>query len=107
MDGSGRPRRETHNSHRDAFAERALRNIGEDRAGHSGLMPADLITFALFSVSSAMSFPKSAGEPVTLAATGTQCSLSGAMSSPQRRSRDWQAIERDGGAAQDTIAFVA
>ena len=30
---------------------------------HSGLMPADLITLAHFSVSSAMSLPKSAGEP--------------------------------------------
>src|SRR5262249_30535217 len=30
---------------------------------HSGLMPADLITLAHLSVSSAMSLPKSAGEP--------------------------------------------
>ena len=30
---------------------------------YSGLMPANLITFAHFSVSSAMSLPKSAGEP--------------------------------------------
>jgi hypothetical protein len=32
---------------------------------HSGLMPADLITLAYFSVSSAISFPKSAGEPAS------------------------------------------
>src|SRR5580704_3884915 len=32
-------------------------------ADHSGLMPADLITLAHFSVSSTMSLPKSAGEP--------------------------------------------
>jgi hypothetical protein len=30
---------------------------------HSGLMPANLITVAHFSVSAAMSLPKSAGEP--------------------------------------------
>src|SRR5262249_50036132 len=36
----------------------------ETSAGdHSGLIPADLITLAHFSVSSAMSLPKSAGEP--------------------------------------------
>src|SRR6266446_3221448 len=33
--------------------------------GHSGLMPANLITLAHFSVSSAMSLPKSAGEPAS------------------------------------------
>ena len=32
---------------------------------HSGLMPANLITLAHFSVSSAMSLPKSAGEPAS------------------------------------------
>src|SRR5262245_3800257 len=37
--------------------------FGRDRADHSGFMPANLITLAHFSVSSAMSFPKSAGEP--------------------------------------------
>src|SRR5262245_2969770 len=40
------------------FAERQLWNIG---AVHSGLMPANLITLAHFSVSFAMNFPKSAG----------------------------------------------
>ena len=40
-----------------------LLNVGlED---HSGLMPANLITFAHFSVSSVMSFPKSWGEPAS------------------------------------------
>src|SRR4029453_4196321 len=43
------------------------RNVMEysagDRADHSALMPADLITLAHFSVSSAMSLPKSAGVP--------------------------------------------
>src|SRR5256885_2983658 len=33
--------------------------------GHSGLMPANLITLPHFSVSSAMSLPKSAGEPAS------------------------------------------
>ena len=32
-------------------------------AGHSALMPANLTTLAHFSVSSAISFPKSAGDP--------------------------------------------
>ena len=45
------------------FAERPLRNIGRARADHSGLMPANLTTLPHFSVSSAMSLPKSAGEP--------------------------------------------
>src|SRR5262249_60863233 len=44
-----------------AFAERALRNIWPDRVRHSGLMLAARITFAHFSVSSAMNLPKSAG----------------------------------------------
>src|SRR5262245_24207368 len=36
---------------------------GRSRTDHSGLMPADLITLAHFSVSAAISLPKSAGEP--------------------------------------------
>src|SRR5262245_50969764 len=52
----------THSGHRDAFAERELRNIGRDCADHSGLMFAARITLLHFSVSSAISFPKSAGE---------------------------------------------
>src|SRR5215472_16312619 len=39
--------------------------FGRDRADHSALMPANLITLAHFSVSSAMSLPKSAGEPAS------------------------------------------
>src|SRR5262249_15338759 len=39
--------------------------FGRDRADHSALMPADLITLRHFSVSSAMSLPKSAGEPAS------------------------------------------
>src|SRR4030095_7244659 len=38
------------------------------RADHSALMPANLTTLAHFSVSSAMNFPKSAGEPANTAA---------------------------------------
>src|SRR5262245_55105834 len=45
------------------FAERALRNIWRDRADHSALILAARITLAHFSVSSAISLPKSAGEP--------------------------------------------
>src|ERR1700722_5218655 len=41
-----------------------MRNI---RFGHSGLMLADLITCAHFSVSAAMILPKSAGEPANTA----------------------------------------
>src|SRR5262245_22241378 len=37
--------------------------FGRNRADHSALIPTDLITLAHFSVSSAMSLPKSAGEP--------------------------------------------
>src|SRR5215470_3109550 len=49
------PRRHSRNA--------VLWNVGlED---HSGLMPANLITFAHFSVSSVMSFPKSWGEPAS------------------------------------------
>jgi hypothetical protein len=33
---------------------------------YSGLMPANLITLAHFSISSSISFPKSAGEPMSL-----------------------------------------
>jgi hypothetical protein len=41
----------------------AGRNVMECRAGdHSALMPADLITLAHFSVSSAMNLPNSAGD---------------------------------------------
>src|SRR5207248_1830871 len=39
--------------------------FGRDRADHCQLMPADLITLAHLSVSSAMSLPKSAGEPAS------------------------------------------
>src|SRR5262249_62326094 len=45
------------------FAERTSRT-GESM-GYCGLMPAALITLAHFAVSSAMSFPKSAGEPAS------------------------------------------
>src|SRR5262245_40432414 len=46
---------------------RERRNDAADVAsnGHSALMPANLITLAHFSVSLAMSLPKSAGEPVS------------------------------------------
>src|SRR5215472_1034395 len=40
----------------------------QDRASHSALMPANFTTLAHFSVSSAMNFPKSAGEPANTAA---------------------------------------
>src|SRR5262249_18151288 len=46
------------------FAERALRNIGQN-SDHSGLMPANFTTLPHFSVSSAMSLPKSADEPAS------------------------------------------
>src|SRR5262249_58727047 len=39
--------------------------FGRSRVDHSALMPANLITFAHFSVSSAMSRPKSVGEPTS------------------------------------------
>src|SRR5215472_8565479 len=39
---------------------------GHQITRHSDLMPANLITFAHFSVSSLTSFPKSAGEPETV-----------------------------------------
>src|SRR5262249_30074348 len=45
------------------FAERTSRT-GESM-GYCGLMPAALITLAHFAVSSAMSFPKSSGEPAS------------------------------------------
>ena len=44
------------------FAERDLWNAGPD---HSGLRPANFTTLAHFSVSSAMSLPKSAGDPAS------------------------------------------
>src|SRR5262249_43199258 len=46
----------------DPCAERALRNIWRDRADHSALMLAARTTLAHLSVSSAMSFPNSAGD---------------------------------------------
>src|SRR5215470_5935790 len=46
-----------------AFAERALRNIGSRLPRQSALMLAARITLPHFSVSSAISLPKSAGEP--------------------------------------------
>src|SRR4029453_698374 len=45
------------------FAERDAWKVGE-RPGHPGLMFAAWITLPHFSVSSAMSLPKSAGEPL-------------------------------------------
>src|SRR5262245_22576183 len=52
--------------------ERDSRNgryiFGRDRADYSALMPANFTTFAHFSVSAAMNFPKSAGEPANTAA---------------------------------------
>src|SRR5262249_33961852 len=47
------------------FAERTLRNIWPDRVRHSALMLAARITLPHFSVSSAMSLLKSAGEPAS------------------------------------------
>src|SRR5262249_34538939 len=44
--------------------------------GYSGLMPANLITLAHFSVSSAINFPKSAGEP---GSTAAPCSANRAL----------------------------
>src|SRR5262245_30734923 len=43
------------------FAERTLWNIRPALFGHSDLRPANFTTFAHFSVSSTMNFPKSAG----------------------------------------------
>src|SRR5215472_10201164 len=51
----------THSGHRDAFAERTLWNVGDQ----SGLMFAARTTLPHFSVSSATSLPKSAGEPTS------------------------------------------
>src|SRR5262245_36145604 len=48
---------------RSGLVQRALRNIRRGRVDHSALMLAARITFAHFSVSSAMSLAKSAGEP--------------------------------------------
>src|SRR5215813_9994596 len=42
--------------------------LADARADHSALMPANLSTLAHFSVSSAMCFPKSAGEPASTVA---------------------------------------
>src|SRR5262249_35244601 len=56
----------------EAFAERTLRNISPDRVRHSGLMFAARITLAHFSVSSAMSLPKSAGEPGSAVAPNSE-----------------------------------
>jgi hypothetical protein len=47
------------------FAERALRNICRGRAGYSALMLRVRMTVPHFSVSSAMSLPKSAAEPTS------------------------------------------
>ncbi len=41
---------------------------GTLKQSHCGLMPANLITLPHFSVSSAMSLPKSAGEPASVSA---------------------------------------
>jgi hypothetical protein len=46
------------------FAERDVWNVGE-REGHPGLMLAARIALPHFSVSSVMSLPKSAGEPLS------------------------------------------
>src|SRR5215813_465555 len=46
---------------REGFAERDLWNIRPALSGHSGLRPANFTTFAHFSVSSTMNFPKSGG----------------------------------------------
>src|SRR6516165_255726 len=45
-----------------AFAERDVWNVSS-RLDHSGFAPANFTTLPHFSVSSAMSLPKSAGEP--------------------------------------------
>src|SRR5262245_39954022 len=44
---------------------RSERQGGGESMGYCGLMPAALITLAHFAVSSAMSLPKSAGEPAS------------------------------------------
>src|SRR5882724_4356627 len=56
---SGGRRLESFQAHKYAIAAKIHRYFPD----HSGLMPANLITLPHFSVSSAMSFPKSAGEP--------------------------------------------
>src|SRR5215510_3315225 len=53
----------THSGHRDAFAYRDLWNVDAATERHSGLIFANLITLAHFSVSSPTNLPKSAGEP--------------------------------------------
>ena len=45
---------------------------GRNRGDHSALMPANLTTLPHFSVSSAMSLPKSAGEPRSTCRPGRQ-----------------------------------
>src|SRR5262249_17979510 len=47
------------------FARRTLRNIRPLKRSHCGLMPANLSTLAHFSVSSAISLPKSAEDPAS------------------------------------------
>ena len=49
-------------SHTSALPNETFWNVP---GAHSGLMPADLTTLPHFSVSSAMSLPKSAGEPAS------------------------------------------
>src|SRR5215472_6892697 len=49
--------------HEPPFSPNECYGILDGLPRHSGLMLADRITLAHFSVSSAMSFPKSAGEP--------------------------------------------
>src|SRR5262245_2917939 len=48
---------------RPAVRKTAVMEYRSEFWDHSGLMPADLITLAHFSVSSAISFPNSAGDP--------------------------------------------
>src|SRR6266478_9986600 len=47
----------------DRIRQRLNEIYGMSDGDYSGLMPANLITLAHFSVSSAMNFPNSAGEP--------------------------------------------
>ena len=58
------PFRKSHGS--PGFAERTLRNMLSGSPRHSGLMPANLTTLAHFSVSSAISLPKSGDVPPTI-----------------------------------------
>jgi hypothetical protein len=52
----------THLRHK-GDSENGIYGMSAEGAGHSALMPANLTTLAHFPVSSAMSLPKSAGEP--------------------------------------------